>query len=90
MYDSYARLSWNPTTRELDKIEDRLSDNQAAVNRMGGTLGEESSDGLSAWKRNVRRPGWERLLERVAAGSRTGSWCGIPTGCSASPGTWNC
>jgi hypothetical protein len=23
VYDSYARLSWNPNTRELEKIEDQ-------------------------------------------------------------------
>jgi DNA invertase Pin-like site-specific DNA recombinase len=72
VYDSYARLSWNPTTRELEKIEDQLSDNQATVTRLNGALGEELSDGLSAWKRNVRRPGWERLLERAASGASDG------------------
>lgn len=34
--------------------------------------GEELSDGLSAWKRNVRRPGWERALERVRSGESDG------------------
>lgn len=68
MYDSYARLSWNLTTRELGKIEDQLSDNGATVERLGGTLGEELSDWLSAWKRNMCRPGWDRLLERAATG----------------------
>ena len=72
VYDSYARLSWNPTTRELEKIEDQLRDNLAVIDRLGGVVGEELSDGLSAWKRNVRRPGWEQLLERVAAGASDG------------------
>lgn len=72
VYDSYARLSWNPTTRELEKIDDQLSDNVGVVNRLGGVVGEELSDGLSAWKRNVRRPGWERLLERAASGESDG------------------
>ena len=72
VYDSYARLSWNPTTRELEKIDDQWSDNQTVIDRLGGVLGEQLSDGLSAWKRGVRRPGWERLLERVSAGESDG------------------
>lgn len=72
VYDSYARLSWNPNTRELEKIEDQLSDNLALIDRLSGELGEQLSDGLSAWKRNVRRPGWERLLERAASGESDG------------------
>lgn len=72
MYDSYARLSWNPTTRELEKIEDQWSDNDGVIERLGAVLGEQLSDGLSAWKRNVKRPGWERLLERVANGESDG------------------
>jgi hypothetical protein len=39
---------------------------------MGGTLGEPLSDGLSAWKKGVRRKGWERLLERVESGESDG------------------
>ena len=35
-------------------------------------LGVELDDGLSAWKRRVRRPGWERLLERVQSGESDG------------------
>src|SRR6266571_6861024 len=72
VYDSYARLSWNPNTKELEKIEDQWSDNDGVIDRLGGVLGERLSDGLSAWKRNVRRPGWEQLLERVAAGESDG------------------
>jgi site-specific DNA recombinase len=72
VYDSYARLSWNPNTRELEKIETQLADNSRVIDRMGGTLGEPLSDGLSAWKRGVRRPGWERLLERVESGESDG------------------
>jgi hypothetical protein len=35
-------------------------------------LGIELSDGLSAWKHTVRRPGWERLLARVKSGESDG------------------
>ncbi|HEX3783287.1 MAG TPA: recombinase family protein [Pseudonocardiaceae bacterium] len=72
VYDSYARLSKNPTTGELEKIDDQWADNGAVIERLGGRLGEQLSDGLSAWKRTVRRPGWEKLLERVKAGESDG------------------
>lgn len=72
VYDSYARLSKNPSTGELEKIDDQLADNSGVIERLGGRLGKELSDGLSAWRRNVRRPGWEMLLERVKAGESDG------------------
>jgi DNA invertase Pin-like site-specific DNA recombinase len=72
VYDSYARLSRVPETGELEKIEIQLADNRKVIERQGGVLGEELSDGMSAWKRGVRRPGWERLLERVESGESDG------------------
>jgi DNA invertase Pin-like site-specific DNA recombinase len=72
VYDSYARLSRVPETGELEKIETQLADNRTVIERLGGVLGEELSDGLSAWKRRVRRKGWERLLERVESGESDG------------------
>ncbi|MPZ82035.1 MAG: hypothetical protein GEV28_17240 [Actinophytocola sp.] len=72
VYDSYGRLSRVPETGELEKIETQLADNRKVVKRLRGSLGEELSDGLSAWKRGVRRPGWERLLERVRSGESDG------------------
>lgn len=72
VYDSYARLSRVPETGELEKIETQLADNRKVIERLGGVLGEELSDGMSAWKRGVRRPGWERLLERVESGESDG------------------
>ncbi|ANZ42603.1 hypothetical protein BBK82_09185 [Lentzea guizhouensis] len=66
VFDSYARLSWNPNTLELEKVEDQHKDNQATIHRHGGSLGLELSDGLSAWKKNVKRPDFERLLDRAA------------------------
>ena len=56
----------------------RRSRTSCADNREGDRadgrrdLGAELSDGLSAWKRGVRRPGWERLLERVESGESDG------------------
>lgn len=72
VYDSYGRLSRVPETGELEKIDTQHADNRQVIDRLGGTLGEELSDGLSAWKRGVRRPGWETLLERVKAGESDG------------------
>src|SRR4051794_13260421 len=72
VYDSYGRLSRVPETGELEKIETQLADTRKVIDRLGGALREELSDGLSAWKLNVRRPGWERLLERVESGESDG------------------
>jgi hypothetical protein len=50
-------------------------------------LGLELSDGLSAWKREVRRKDWERLLARVQLGASDG--CVVwPT--DRLRVTWNC
>ncbi|MEV6624945.1 recombinase family protein [Amycolatopsis sp. NPDC051106] len=70
--DSYGRLSRVPETGELEKIETQWADNRKVIERVGATLGEELKDGLSAWKRSVRRAGWERLLERVESGESDG------------------
>jgi hypothetical protein len=65
-------LSKNPTTGVFEKIETQRGDNRMVIDRLGGVLGKELDDGLSAWKKNVRRPGWEMLLERVASGASDG------------------
>lgn len=65
MFDSYARLSWNPTTHELEKIETQHEDNRATIERHRGVLGLELQDGLSAWKKNVRRKDFETMLQRA-------------------------
>ncbi|WP_410598811.1 recombinase family protein [Amycolatopsis sp. lyj-90] len=65
--DSYARLSHNQA-RRLEKCETQHADNREVIGRLGGALGEEISDPkLSAWNPKVRRPGWERVMKRVAA-----------------------
>ncbi|MCP3804964.1 recombinase family protein [Allokutzneria sp. A3M-2-11 16] len=70
--DSYGRLSRVPETGELEKIDTQWADNRKVIERIGASLGEQLKDGLSAWKRSVRRPGWERLLERVESGESDG------------------
>jgi site-specific DNA recombinase len=72
VFDSYARLSWNPSTRELEKLDTQHDDNGSTIQRHGGVLGLRLDDGLSAWKRNVRRPGFEQLLERASRGESQG------------------
>ncbi|MFD2494731.1 recombinase family protein [Amycolatopsis jiangsuensis] len=61
-----------PETGELEKIDTQWADNRTVITRVGACLGVELKDGLSAWKRGVRRPGWERLLERVESGESDG------------------
>jgi site-specific DNA recombinase len=70
--DSYGRLSRVPDTGELEKIETQWADNRETIVRHGFRLGRELKDGLSAWKRGVRRKDWEILLERVRAGESQG------------------
>jgi site-specific DNA recombinase len=72
VFDSYARLSWNPSTRELEKIETQHGDNEATIARHGGTVGRYLDDGLWAWKAGVRRKDFETLLERAQAGLTQG------------------
>jgi DNA invertase Pin-like site-specific DNA recombinase len=65
--DSYARLSRNQAGK-LEKCETQHADNRDVIERLGGVLGEEISDPkLSAWNPRVQRPGWERIMKRVAA-----------------------
>lgn len=56
--DSYGRLSRVPESGELEKIDTQWADNRSVIERVDGVLGEELSDGPSAWKRSMRRPGW--------------------------------
>jgi DNA invertase Pin-like site-specific DNA recombinase len=72
VFDSYGRLSWNPTTRELEKIETQHADNKKTIKRHGGVLGVPLDDGVTAWKAGVRRPGFETLLERASTGASQG------------------
>ncbi|MGH9062166.1 MAG: recombinase family protein, partial [Acidimicrobiales bacterium] len=73
MLDSYARLSRN-VSGELEKVEDQHRDNRGVIERLGAVLGVElTDDDLSAWKPSVRRPDWERLLERLGSGESDGA-----------------
>lgn len=74
-------------TGELEKVDTQWADNRQVIDRVGAGLGEKLSAGLSAWKRGIRRPGQERLLERVGRASQTGLWSGTPTACLAATST---
>src|SRR5687768_5320420 len=70
--DIYARLFRNPDGK-IEKIEDQVADCRAVAERRGLTVGEvHADDNLSAWKRRVRRPGWEAMLERIESGKASG------------------
>jgi DNA invertase Pin-like site-specific DNA recombinase len=72
VYDNYARLSIKIDTGELEKIEDQWADNDKVIERLEGQVGVHLSDGLSAWRKGVRRPGWETLLDRLVKGVSDG------------------
>ncbi|OAP29021.1 hypothetical protein A4R44_00815 [Amycolatopsis sp. M39] len=70
--DSYARLSRNQAGK-LEKCATQHADNREVIERLGAVLGEEVSDPkLSAWNPKVRRPGWERIMKRIAARASDG------------------
>lgn len=70
--DSYARLSRNPDGL-LEKIDRQLEDNRRTIERLGATVGVEHIDNsLSAWKRGVKRKGWDAALARMQDGRSGG------------------
>lgn len=70
--DSYARLSWNPDTGDLEKIETQQSDNRKTIKSAGAVVGLELWDGKSAWKRNAVRKDFETAIERAESGITQG------------------
>lgn len=63
--DIYVRLSRNPDG-DLEKLDVQEADCRAVAQRRGWTVGVVHRDNsLSAWKRSVRRPGWEAMLDRA-------------------------
>lgn len=61
-----------PETGELEKIETQHEDNHKVIDRLGGVLGLDLDDGMSAWRKGAKRPDWERLLERLESGESDG------------------
>jgi hypothetical protein len=55
------------TSGRVSVLRGEAQDNVRVIERLGGVLGVElTDDDLSAWRPSVRRPDWERLLERFA------------------------
>lgn len=68
--DLYARLSYNPFGVK-ESTERQISDGLAVAASQQIHVPAERiwvDDSLSAWRRGVRRPGWEQLLTRIEAG----------------------
>lgn len=70
--DIYARMSDGFEGKEIN-VASQFSTCDMAVAARGAVVGERFSDPLSAWKRNVRRPEWERLVERMRTGQTAGA-----------------
>lgn len=63
--DVYARISKAPDG-SVEKTDRQIADCKAELERRGLTLGKVFQDpNLSAWKRGVRRPGWDALLKQI-------------------------
>lgn len=69
--DAYLRMSDGFDEKE-DTKENHLEQITRLIERQGWVLGEVLVDEVSAWKRNVRRPDWERLLVRIENGATGG------------------
>lgn len=64
--DVYGRISKNPETGELEKVDRQLLDCLQNVQRRHARLGEVlRDDGISAWRLNAKRPGWNDLVARL-------------------------
>ncbi|GHG09532.1 recombinase family protein [Streptomyces hydrogenans] len=72
IYDIYARISMAPDG-SLEKTDRQIGDAEAEAKRRDITVGRILQDpNKSAWRRNVRRPDWEALIERFEAGITDG------------------
>jgi site-specific DNA recombinase len=70
-WDLYCRLSVAPDG-STETVERQEADMRRAIERDGDRVGGVYCDNnLSAWKRNVRRPQFEALLERIERGEST-------------------
>ncbi len=76
VYDAYARISFNPHTGETEKTDRQLVDVlmqlRARDCRLGAVLRDDSK---SAWRVDVKRDGWDTLLQRAGRGDASGLMC---------------
>ncbi|MEX5707856.1 recombinase family protein [Parafrankia sp. FMc6] len=72
--DGYTRLSKNRDGRK-ENCARQAKDIRAAAKTAGDSIVRiGTDDSLSAWKRNVKRPGWEETVRRVEAGAIRKIW----------------
>jgi DNA invertase Pin-like site-specific DNA recombinase len=70
--DIYTRVSRLSDAR-MQSVADQETDCRALVAEAGAEVGEVFSDpGRSAWRKGVRRPGWEALMARIESGASDG------------------
>lgn len=70
--DVYARVSRLGDDRQRS-TDGQVTDASGRVWQRGAQIGEVHVDGgRSAWNPRVRRPGWDRLMERLEAGATGG------------------
>jgi len=71
--DVYARISFNPTTGDMEKTDRQIADCLGNIEKRGARLGAIlRDDNRSAWKRNAKRDGLRELLARIEAGHSHG------------------
>lgn len=70
--DAYARMSVGFDGKE-ENVDNQFDDIEALAGRVNVAVGERLFDGLSAWKRGVRRPDWEKLIWRMENGLSGGA-----------------
>lgn len=70
--DLYARMSDGFDGKELN-VEGQFKAAESYVLNRGAVVGERISDPLSAWKADVKRPGWDFLVERMRTRQSAGA-----------------
>jgi site-specific DNA recombinase len=64
--DVYGRISKNPETGDFEKVDRQLEDCLNELLRRKARLGLVlRDDGISAWRKNAKRPDWLRLVARL-------------------------
>lgn len=70
--DLYARVSRETDARRR-AVEGQIAADQRRAEQLGAEVGEVlRDDGRSAWNPKVKRPAWDRLMERLETGASDG------------------
>lgn len=71
--DSYARES-SKKDKHSRSVPGQHASNKERITDLGAEVGELLEDkGTSAWVKGVRRPGWEKLINRLESGASDGA-----------------